>query len=90
MIKRKNQISAYQLTGNKGAYIVTIEHLHNTPSGCPRFKAQILKLEENKEGKLTFKDGEGLWNACYNFKGHYLNELGEARWILDHYEQEAE
>ena len=90
MIKRKNQISAYQLLGNKGAYIVAIEHLHNTESGCPRFRACIMKLEENQDGKLCLKEGESLYNAVYHFTGHYLNERGEARWILDYHENKGE
>lgn len=88
MIRRLNQISAYELTGIKGAYTVVIERLHNTPSGGPRFKAVIIKHEANKAGKLSFEDGRGLYNAVYTFTGHYYSEKAEATWILDQYENE--
>ncbi len=87
MIRRMNQISAYELTGNKGAYTVVIERLHNTPSGCPRFKAVIIKHEENEAGKMTFEDGRSLWNAVYSFSGHYYSERQEAAYILELYEK---
>ena len=90
MKKRLNMISAYEITGTKGAYTVTLERLHNTPSGCPRFKAVIIKHEENKSGKMSFEDGRSLYNAVYTFSGHYLSECQEARLIVGQYEQETE
>ena len=87
MVNRMNQISAYELTGNKGAYTVAIERLHNTPSGCPRFKAVIIKHEENETGKMSFEDGRSLYNAVYSFNGHYYSERQEAQWILNLYEE---
>ena len=90
MTKRKNQIYDFALVGNKGLYFVTIESLKNSPSGCPNYKAIIIKTEENAQGKLVAIDGRDHYNAVYTFKGHYLNALGEARWTLDHYESEAE
>lgn len=89
MLKRKNQKSVYQITGEHGAYIVVIEHLRNTACGCPRFSAVIIKLEENQEGKLKFTDGDSLYNAVYNFTGHYLSERSEAEWILSRFEKEV-
>lgn len=89
MTKRMNQISAYEITGTKGAYTVALERLHNTPSGCPRFKAVIIKHEENKAGKLSFEHGRSLYNAVYTFNGHYLSEKQEADWIVCEYEKEA-
>ena len=88
MIKRMNQISAYELTGTKGAYTVIIERLHNTPSGGPRFKAVIIKHEEDKAGKMSFQDGRSLYNAVYTFNGHYYSEKTEAAWILETYENQ--
>ena len=88
MKKRLNQISAYEITGTKGAYTVALERLHNTASGCPRFKAVIIKHEENKAGKLDFQDGRSLYNAVYTFNGHYYSEKTEAAWIVEEYESE--
>lgn len=88
MKKRLNQISAYEVTGTKGAYTVALERLHNTPSGCPRFKAFIIKHEENKAGKISFEDGRSLYNAVYTFHGHYLGERLEAAWIVSEYGNE--
>lgn len=87
MIKRLNQINAYEITGLKGAYTVALERLHNTPSGCPRFKAIIIKHETNNEGKLSFEDQRSLYNAVYTFWGHYSSERTEAAWIVGEYEK---
>ena len=89
MIKRQNQISTYEVLGTKAAYTVALERLHNTPSGCPRFKAIIIKHETDKKGKLTYEDGRSLYNAVYTFNGHYYGERIEAAWIVSEYEKEA-
>ena len=87
MKKRLNQISAYYITGEKHCYFVTLERLHNSASGCPRFKAVLIVLEETKEGKIALSDGLSEYNAVFTFSGHYYSELTEARWIVSEYEK---
>ena len=90
MVKRSTQIYAFAIQGCKGLYYVTLESLKNTESGAPRFKAVIIKTETNMKGQLVAIDGIDHYNAVYTFKGHYLNPLGEARWIVEHYESERQ
>ena len=85
-MKRLTQESAYIITGCKHTYTVILERLHNSNCGCPRYKARLIVWEETKEGKPAVADGLTLYNAVYSFNGHYLGELGEARWIVEQYE----
>ena len=87
MVKRQSQISAYYITGEIHCYFVTLERLQNSASGCPRFKACLIVLEETKEGKIALSDGLSEYNAVYTFSGHYYSELTEARWIISEYEK---
>ena len=87
MIKRKNQISCYYITGQAGAYFVTMERLHNTPSGCPKFRAVIIEMRDNHAGIIDLEDGASYWNAVYDFTGHYYSERQEAQWIVNYYEE---
>ena len=69
MTRRLNAINAYSIDG----YIITLERLHNTNSGNPRFKAVIIKPEDGSKA---------FYNAVYTFSGHYLSDIDEAREIL--------
>lgn len=71
-IRRQDQIDAYKIDD----YIITLERLHNTPSGNPRFKAVIIHTEPG---------AEAFYNAVYTFNGHYYNNSGEAKYILDYH-----
>ena len=87
MLRRNTQESVYIITGCKHTYTVILERLHNSNCGCPRYKARLIVWEETKEGKAKVQDGLSLYSAVYTFSGHYLNELGEARWIVEQYER---
>lgn len=80
MIKRQNQIDAFQISTEKGNYIVTLERLKNDVNGNPRYKAVIICIEQN----TTI-----YYNATYTFTGHYLCAYGEAQWIVEYYEKET-
>ena len=67
MLKRQNQISAYNIKKEDKEYCVTLEHLKNSPSGCPRFKATIIYAPTN-----TSEDTSYLYNAVYTFTGSQL------------------
>ena len=56
-------------------YVVTIENLKNGSSGQPRHRAFITNLQD-----LEKWGSSGAFT--YEFTGHYLNERGEALWIL--------
>lgn len=90
MIRRSNQIYAYAIQGTKALYFVTLETLKNTEAGAPRYKAVIIKTETNLKCQLVAIDGIDHYNAVFTFKGHYLNPLGEARWIVDYYENQRQ
>lgn len=87
MLRRKNQETAFIITGCKHTYTVILERLHNSNSGCPRYKGRLIVWEETKEGKAKVQDALSLYNAVFTFSGHYLGELGEARWIVEQYEE---
>lgn len=78
MLKRQNQISAYNIKKGNKEYCVTLEHLKNSPSGCPRFKATIIYAPTD-----TSEDTSYLYNAVYTFTGHYVSDGDEANWILE-------
>lgn len=84
MIKRKNQVSVYDVAlfgveahvvDHSDAYKVVLEHLTNTSSGCPRYRAIII-LANN-------------FNAVYEFTGHYLSEKQEVEFIVGEYLKEV-
>ena len=80
MTKRQYQIDAFKINTERNNYVVTLERLKNDTNGNPRYKAVIIFVEENTES---------YYNAVYTFTGHYLNGLGEAKWIVEYYEAET-
>ena len=82
-MKRLNQISCYKLTPTDriGVYLVTLERLHNTTYGCPRYKAVII-------ANIDDPDIRSYYNAVYTFTGHYMSDRQEAQWILDEFIKE--
>ena len=81
MVKRQYQIDAFQISTEKGNYIVTLEYLKNDTNGTPRYKAVIIFPEQNENS---------FYNAVYTFSGHYLGRFAEAKWIVEYYEKEIE
>ena len=59
-------------------WLVVLEHLKNTETGCPKFKATLI-LQNGMVSNIA------IYNAVYQFKGHYLNDYDEAKWILDYH-----
>lgn len=86
MTKRKNNINAYKVETDRAIYLVSLEHLANTPSGCPRFQANISTLIY-KEDNETLENKSYFYTAVYIFKGHYFGEEKEARHIVEEHEE---
>lgn len=53
-------------------WLVVLEHLKNTEMGCPKFKATLILQNETVSNT-------SIYNAVYQFKGHYLNDYDEAK-----------
>ena len=69
-------VSTFQVDGETGNYLVSLEQIKNNAYGNPRFKATIVDLNN--------------WNLCgwqYEFVGHYYGYNGEAEWIVSHHEK---
>lgn len=84
--RQKTNPSTYKVETFRGTYAVSLERLHNTEAGAPRFKAQIITLqvrgEEPPEGNF--------YTTAWTFTGHYIEEREEAKWIVEHYEAQLE
>lgn len=80
MTKRKNAINSFYFLKDNKDYCVTLKRLKNTTSGCPRYEATIIYLH--------YDPNASLYNAVYNFTGHYFSEAKEAEWILDEHLKE--
>lgn len=82
-MRRLDNLSAYILTTDRGEYCVTMQRIKNNRDGNPRFKAYITTIK--------LKTGVYLSNTrntvVYTFTGHYMSEEGEAKWILERYEE---
>lgn len=76
MLRRHETLLTYYFVATNGTtYSVTIERLKNTRCGCPRWKAYI-----TNQSLITYNCTQ---TKVYTFQGHYYNELGEARHILE-------
>lgn len=76
MTVRKDNRATYRVTTTKH-WLVTLERLHNTYSGNPRFEATLINLDN---------DDVYIGSFVYRFTGHYMDERGEAEWIVKHHE----
>lgn len=85
MTKRLFNVATYKIKTNRGIYAVCMERLKNTTCGNPRFTARIVTLEIFDE---KFINDDFLFTSHYNFNGHFMNELDEARWIVNRYEMD--
>lgn len=78
-MKKLDSASTFEIKDNiERKWLVVLEHLKNTKMGCPKFKATLILQNE------TFSN-TSIYNAVYQFKGHYLNDYDEAKWILDYH-----
>ena len=79
MVKRLNATNTFEIKDDtERKWLVVLEHLKNTETGCPRFKATLI-LQNGMVSNIA------IYNAVYQFKGHYLNDYDEAKWILDYH-----
>lgn len=83
MLRRLVNGTTYLVTTERGSYAVNLEHLRNTYSGNPRFKAKVIVLKVNGE----VRNDDYAFTAVYSFTGHYLNDYDEAKWIVERYEE---
>lgn len=76
-MKRLINRTAYnlQVGAEKKRYIVTLQRLHNTKEGAPRFEAVIIDTEDKGSTSCP----------VYRFRGHYMGEYDEAAYILNCY-----
>lgn len=79
MTKRQNNRTSYRVNSIYH-YIVTLERLANTTYGNPRYEATIINI-----------DNEDIYlcSYVYRFTGHYMDEISEAKWIVQHHESEV-
>lgn len=83
-MKKLDSASTFEIKDNtERKWLVILEHLKNTKMGCLKFKATLILQNE------TFSN-TSIYNAVYQFKGHYLNDYDEAKWILDYHIKETE
>ena len=82
-MRRLTNPSTYEVITNRGRYAVALERLKNTASGCPRFKAVIITLEVFGE----YRPEGYFYSASYSFRGHYMNEQGEAQEVVRQHEE---
>lgn len=76
MLRRLDNLTSYYFVATNGqTFCVTMEKLKNTRCGCPRWKAYI-----TNQALITYNCAQ---TKVYTFQGHYYNELGEARHILE-------
>jgi hypothetical protein len=76
MTTRRDNRATYRVTTTKH-WLVTLERLHNTYCGNPRFEAILTNID----GESDF-----IGSFVYRFTGHYYSELDEAKWIVKHHE----
>jgi len=84
--RQKTNPSAYKVETFRGTYAVTLERLHNTEAGAPRFKAQVITLQVRGEEPPE----ADFFATAWTFTGHYIQEREEAKWIVEHYEAQLE
>ena len=71
--KEQTQPHAYTFVKDGQAFTVALFHEHNTPSGCPRFRAVIT---------WTRPEDKDTGARVYTFRGSYLSPIREAEEIL--------
>ena len=82
-MRRLTNPSTYEVITSRARYAVTLERIKNSPEGCPRYHANIITLHYYTEAPAT----GSFYTVAYNFKGHYMNEAGEAAEVVRQHEQ---
>jgi len=85
-MRRRYNKNTYKVNTDRGRYAVTLDRLKNGVNGNPRFSANVLVLEVFGERM----DDSFIFTANYTFNGHYMSEIDEARFIVEHYEDEVQ
>lgn len=75
MTKRFDNKNTYLVERNGRKYAVTLSRVNNDVNGNPLFEALITDLEAIASGYST--------TYTYHFSGHYMDNQGEAEWIVD-------
>jgi hypothetical protein len=85
MVRQKDNVAVYKITGEKTGrnYYVELLHLQNNYYGNPRFEAHIISIEH-----IEKYDYCGAW--VYRFTGHYFSEQEECNWIVGYHEKKKE
>lgn len=81
--RQKTNPSTYKVETLRGTYAVTLERLHNTEYGAPRFRAQVITLQVRGEEPPE----NYFFTTAWTFTGHYIQEREEAQWIVERYEE---
>ena len=84
MKRLENNHSTYEITTDRARYAVDLEHLKNTNSGCPRYKAIIIVLEVFGQPH----NPGSFYSVIYQFKGSYIGDRCEAEKVVNAYENE--
>lgn len=82
-MRRLTNPSTYEVITARARYAVVLERGKNTNAGTPKFKAQIITLEVFGE----YQQPGYFFTVAYSFKGHYLNEAGEAAEVVRQHEE---
>lgn len=85
-MRRYDNLSTYVIDTNHGKYAVTMERIKNTPDGGPRFKALITNIAPNESDTISPFVARNTY--VYTFKGHYMSDEEEAKWVLERHEEE--
>ena len=87
MTRQFDNVSSYLVTKSNSIgswkYSVTLIRLKNTYAGNPRFKAILTNLDQ-----LENYDYAG--SHVYTFTGHYMDDVGEANFIVEHHLKKME
>lgn len=73
MVKQKYNVDVIEFA----EWMVVLEKLTNTASGCPRYKATIIYCGADR--------GMDRAGHVFQFTGHYRSERQEAEYILQYY-----
>lgn len=82
MVKAYTSLETYKI----GEYTVSLERLKNTNNGNARYKAYLVRVENDPKTQNT----KFLHNAVYMFHGHSMSIYDEAKWIVDYHKKELE
>ena len=82
MVKAYTSLETYRVD----EYAVSLERLKNTTNGIARYKAYLVRVENDP----TTQNSKFLHNAVYMFHGHCMSIYDEAKWIVNYHKKELE